>query len=288
MSASAKAPAKTEGELVRMLEARYSQDSGNGVSGCVIAQVRDAAGFDSKRSLDAVAMGFWPSRGLLIEGFECKSSRSDWLRELKDPSKAEQFIPTLDKFWIVAGGPGIVVEAELPPDWGLLVARGDRLVQVRAAEPLRDLTPIRASGPSRHKVRPLPPGFNRGFLVGLLRNGTARARVTPDEIQAAERRGCERGEAAARRDSGHYKERYDELYASVLAFQQESGIVIGSHGWAEHRKGPKEVGAAVRAVLNGQQETDRLVARLKRLGDDARAIGDHARERLASYGEASS
>jgi hypothetical protein len=45
-------------------------------------EVRDAAGFDSKRSADVITVATWPSRGLAIHGFEVKCSRSDWLREL--------------------------------------------------------------------------------------------------------------------------------------------------------------------------------------------------------------
>ena len=275
---------KTEGQLVDMLSRRYEQEAGNGVAGCVIAQVRDAAGFDARRSLDAVAMGFWPSRGLLIEGFECKSSRSDWQRELKDPSKAEQFIPMLDKFWIVAGGAGIVDEHELPPGWGLLVARGKGLTQVRAAEALRDLTPEIVDG---RRVRPLPPGFSRGFLVSLLRNGTHRAKATPEVVDAAARKGFADGEESARLASRNYQEMYDKLWAKVNAFQQASGITIGPHGFGEHRKDPRQVGAAVRAVLDGEQQTEMLERRLSRILADAEAIAGDARARFAEYGQES-
>jgi len=273
---SATKPPKTEGELVQMLRSRYEQEAGNGVSGCVIAQVRDAAGFEARRSLDAVAMGFWPSRGLLIEGFECKASRSDWQRELKDPSKAEQFIPMLDKFWIVAGGSGIVDEHELPPGWGLLVARGRGLTQARAAEPLRDLIVTYDDGRRRC---PLPPGFSRGFLVSLLRNGTARAKVTPEEIATAEARAFEQGRESALESNGRWQEMYEALSIKVQAFQQESGIVLGCYDWGGHD--PASVGRAVRAVLDGDSQIEGLGHRLRRVAEDAEQIAEAARRRLA-------
>lgn len=275
---AAKRPAKSEGELVRMLRSRYEVEAGNGVAGCVVAQVRDAAGFEARRSLDAVAMCFWPSRGLLIEGFECKSSRSDWQRELKDPSKAEQFIPMLDKFWIVAGGAGIVDEAELPPGWGLLVARGKGLTQVRAADALRDLTPEIVDG---RRVRPLPPGFTRGFLVSLLRNGTARAKVTPADITAAEAKAFADGQAHGAQLAGNYKQLYDDQLAKLAAFQDESGIVLGRFGW--EGKDPRAVGAAVKAVLLGDRDAERLEGRLRRVAEDASSVAESARERLREY-----
>jgi hypothetical protein len=279
--AATRAPPRSESELVAMLRVRYEQDHGNGVSGCVIAQVRDDAGFSARRSLDAVAMGFWPSRGLLIEGFECKSSRSDWQRELKDPSKAEQFLPMLDRFWIVAGGAGIVDEHELPPGWGLLIARGRGLVQVRAAAALRDLTPGIVDG---RRVLSLPPGFSRGFLVGLLRNGTARARVTPEEIEAAKTKAFADGQEHGEQLAGDYRQLYDDLRDQVAGFQEESGIDIGRYGRVG--KDPRAVGAAVKAVLLGERDAERLEQRLRRVAEDAEHVAEQARARLAEYGTA--
>lgn len=41
------------------------------------------------RRADALVLNLWRSQGLDLQGFEVKASRSDWLREKKDPSKAE-------------------------------------------------------------------------------------------------------------------------------------------------------------------------------------------------------
>ena len=51
-------------------------------------EVANATGSAATRSADAIAMGLWPSRGLYLQGFEIKVSRSDWLSELKNPAKA--------------------------------------------------------------------------------------------------------------------------------------------------------------------------------------------------------
>lgn len=79
----------------------------------LMEEVRDAAGYNSRRSADGIAMSMWPSRGLEIHNFEIKASRSDWLRELKDPAKADAIANFCDKWWIVAA-PGVVKEGELP------------------------------------------------------------------------------------------------------------------------------------------------------------------------------
>ena len=46
-------------------------------------------------------------RGMLVDAYECKSSRSDWQAELRDPSKADRFCQLVDRFWIVAGRSGL-------------------------------------------------------------------------------------------------------------------------------------------------------------------------------------
>ncbi|MET0601381.1 MAG: hypothetical protein ABW167_05270 [Baekduia sp.] len=270
---------KTEGELFDMLERKLCTETGNGVSGVLIAQVRDAAGLDAKRSLDAVYMGFWPSRGLLIEGFEMKSSRSDWLRELGNPAKAEDFIPRLDKFWIVAGRSDIVKEGELPPGWGLLVPRGSGLTQIRAAEALRDLTP---EGTGRKKKRPLPPEFDRGMLVSMLRNASHRAQTTPQEISDAEQRGFDRGVDYAESDKRNVKVLHDSLTTKVREFEQALGVSITGLGWP--RNDPAAVGAKLKAVLAGEAELNTMEGRYRRIVADMAALLATGEQKLEEYG----
>ncbi len=82
-----------------------------------------------------MAMGVWPSRGLVLHGIEIKVSRNDWRRELADPSKAEQLARFCDFFW-VAAPEGIIPVAELPPNWGLLELKNAKLSQSKIAEKL--------------------------------------------------------------------------------------------------------------------------------------------------------
>lgn len=262
--------------MVQMLRTRYEQDAGNGIAGAVIPQVRNDAGFDAPRTLDAIAVSFWPSRGLMLEGFECKSSRSDWQRELKDPSKAEEFCEKLDRFWVVAGAKGVVLEDELPPDWGLLVARGAQLVQVRPAKALRDLTP-------KDGRRQLPPGFDRGFLIALLRQATVQQRVAPEEIEGARRRGFEEGTQHAQRMSKSFKDMYDEIQADVDAFQQASGIVLRGYRW--QNQDARAVGSAVKVVLSGDHDVSMLERRLERLTEQAAEIAKSAEAKREEVGQ---
>jgi hypothetical protein len=137
-------PRMTEADVTAALHVRYSQVHGNGRRYAVAAGVRSHAGFDARRTADYVAMDLWPSKGLALHGHEIKVSRSDWLRELKEPEKAAEFIPYMNYWWLVASDPRIVRDGELPKGWGLMVMRGPLLtVAVRA--PRRDAQPMMPS-----------------------------------------------------------------------------------------------------------------------------------------------
>ncbi len=61
-----------------------------------------------------------------IHGFEVKVSRSDWLTELADPTKAEAWAQHCHYFWLIAADKSIV-RNDLPEGWGLLVPHGSSL-----------------------------------------------------------------------------------------------------------------------------------------------------------------
>jgi len=79
-----------------------------------LEKVRNGTGYQrDARTADAIAMSVWPSRGLTLHGFEVKVVRGDWLRELRDPEKADEFfkycvgvdtkILTQELRWVPAG-----------------------------------------------------------------------------------------------------------------------------------------------------------------------------------------
>lgn len=68
----------------------------------------------------------------VYHGHEVKVSRSDWLRELADPGKAETFSHHMHHWWLVATPD--VVKDDLPDEWGLLVLQSNgRLRKVKDA-----------------------------------------------------------------------------------------------------------------------------------------------------------
>ncbi|WP_459983626.1 hypothetical protein [Nocardioides sp. AN3] len=65
----------------------------------------------------------------VFHGHEVKVSRSDWLAELRDPSKAAAFRPHMHYWWLVAAAREIVRD-DLPEGWGLLIPHGPRTLRV--------------------------------------------------------------------------------------------------------------------------------------------------------------
>lgn len=77
-----------------------------------------------------------------LHGHEVKVSRSDWLQELADPSKAESWKRHCDRWWLVAPD-GVVRPGELPDGWGLLVPSGAGL-RAKVMAPRLDPVPMSA------------------------------------------------------------------------------------------------------------------------------------------------
>lgn len=261
---------KTEAEMLDLLRARYSEQHGNGEAWAFVTHVRNAAGFDASRTCDAIAMALWPSRGLVLHGIEVKCSRSDWLRELKAPAKAETFAGLVDRWYLAIADRTIVRVGELPEGWGLLVARGNRLVQETEAQPLHE-----GDGPLKN--RPLPAGLNRSALAALLRSACRQADATPAEVDAA--RETERQHWADRVDRANEEAR--AVRVVITRFERESGVRLTTWAGTLDDAERDRVAHALRLTLTGEQDTDRLQARLERLRDDAYAVAVAAERALA-------
>lgn len=155
---------------------------------------------------DAVAVNLWRSRGHAIYGFEVKTSRSDWLRELKQPGKPDAVFKFCDHWFIVAPK-GIVRPGELPPTWGLLEPRGTGLV-------------VAAEGP-RLSAEPI----TRAFFASLVRRSyeqlerLARQQVAKElaEARALNEKTIELEVAQRTRD-------HKRLLDGIAKFKEATGI----------------------------------------------------------------
>ncbi|QSN19679.1 hypothetical protein I3U41_17385 [Mycobacteroides abscessus subsp. abscessus] len=123
----------TEREMLDLLASRYTSiRQGTIADRWVRAEhVPSALGYEQKRIADFIAADKYPGNpygsGLAFHGHEVKVSRSDWLTELRDPTKAEAFKPYMHHWWLVVPDSSIVKPTELPEGWGLLVKSGNVL-----------------------------------------------------------------------------------------------------------------------------------------------------------------
>lgn len=116
-----------EAAIIRMLEHRHTKIA-YGAHRYAFADHVPIATFGAHRICDFMALDCWQGReGHPLHGFEIKSSRADWLAELRDPGKAEAFKRYCHRWWLVVSDQRIVRDGELPAGWGLLAAVGDRL-----------------------------------------------------------------------------------------------------------------------------------------------------------------
>lgn len=247
----------TEERMLRLIQAKYAETRGNGPAWAFLPHVRDAAGFDAGGACDALVMALWPSRGLALHGFEVKVSRSDWLRELKKPEKAERFCRLVDYWWIAAGDKTIVRDGELPDTWGLMVADGRGLRVVKSAPKLR------------FTQQGKEPPVSRSFLAAILRQAGRVQQAGPIEIQeavAAERKRL----SAMHKDSYDAQERrMEELRSKIRRFEQAAGVRIEE--WGESRSA-EETGRLLRMVIDGHRAKQRTENRLRSVRTTAEGI----------------
>lgn len=271
-------PATTEHELYALLERKVSEDRGNGPATVIVPQVRSDAGFDARRTLDAVALSLWPSRGMRLHGYEIKCSRSDWLNELKNPAKAEEFATKLDFFSIVIADRNMIEPGELPETWGLLARskNGRGLTSVVAPTlfgPIQRAT---------HKT-PLPEGFDRGFLVALMRQAARRQKATPAAVQIQIDQAVEAATASANGQAASWREAAEDARQAIADFEKAAGVTMrGRFGWGHD---PAELGRTVRLALDGHREAERIEQRLGRLREQASSIVEAIDNELAAASE---
>lgn len=193
-------------------------------------EVPNATGAGSGRTADAVAMCLYPSRGLEIIGFEVKSARSDWLRELKDHAKAESVCRYCDRWFVIATDKKVVHRDEVPKSWGLLVSNGENLRQVVAA-PLLEAANI-----------------DRRFVASLLRQAQKSAARPLDQLreqvrQEVHKELVERHEAKLTSVRAEHERTRSQAEAAIKSFERASGIDIRRE-W-EH----PQIGAIVKLAL---------------------------------------
>lgn len=246
------ADAWSEAKIIELLSTRYS-----GQEWAFIRKVPNGTGMAMSRTADAIAMGLWPSKGLHLHGHEIKCSRSDWLREIQDVTKAEAFAQYCHFWWIVAPK-GVVELPELPANWGLIIPTG---------------TSLRVKRPATCRE---PKVIDHAFLAGLLR---AACRCGVDaELKAAAKGEYERGYQAAqehqksgrRAEASVAEQELRTLRKQVAEFNEASGLQFPE--WF----GARELGEAVRIVKEARVTAIRFAA--ERTAKETKHLHERAAE----------
>lgn len=208
---------------------------------------------------DAIVMSLFPSRGLDVHGFEIKTSRTDWLRELKNPAKAEAVARHCDYFWLLTSDDEIASKEEVPATWGLYVLNGNNLEVRKRAKRLK------------------PVELDRTFVGAMLRRAYEMAeRERRRAIEAIDKEEFVRQtkKKAEKEAEEHFKQDLEistrehlALKRQVEEFEHASGIKIDM--W-----NGRKMGEAVNLLmrLKGQYEFDDLSRLARDLEDRAREI----------------
>lgn len=235
-----------------------------------LSQVRNQTGYGQAvgaiRTADALALGLWKSRGYYLHGFELKISRSDWLHELKDPSKAEAIAEYCDLFSLVISEESIIDVSEVPKTWGIMVAKNGTIKTLREA-------PLQES-----------KAMDRAFLCGFMRNVTEQIErnYVPrvEHVKEIEDKVSARMAAAIEKSNREVVE-YHKLIENLQKFEKSSGIDLKSlhYQWEK----PEKIGAAVKLVLDNRIHY--LYRDIKWIKEGAEKLAKSAREEIKKLEE---
>lgn len=227
-----------------------------------ITNVRNGHAWSATRTCDALAIGTWQSAGLYVHGIEIKVARSDWLREIQDPNKAEAFAKHTDYWWIAAPS-GVLRLEEMPANWGHLEPTGKK---------------VRVRRPATRRENPEP--ISRSFLAAIARRVTEQSPA--EEAMQALRRKVEEewrtafaserkkdsAAAASMRDLIESAEMYKRSHDAVGKFHELTGrhlsdfTVDGLAGDIKEFLAHKDALENARRRLGMMAETSRKITEL--------------------------
>ncbi len=160
---------------------------------------------DNGRMADAIAINMWPSRKFVIHGFEIKASRSDWLKELNTPSKADFFVGQCNSWYIVGAKRGIILKEEIPDGWGFMEMKNDRLFTIIHPATTHESTP------------------SRGFYTSIIRRIFEKKDISSSVLWEARNKGRTEAWEEAKRDAQNEAEK-TESTNKKLKILEDAGL----------------------------------------------------------------
>lgn len=249
--------------LLALLERHYIKP-GPFPGGVFIPECGVNGGVQSRA--DALYVGFTSTSGRLLVGHELKVSRSDWRKELDSPGKADFWADSCHEWWVVAPGPEVVPESEVPNGWGLMYPGTRTKTRMRV---IRQAQTTVNRAPSWTAVRSI-----------IARLDTLQHAALADRYSTAETKARDRlaqahaAELEALR--GHAMDPETRARLSALErVEKVLGATIDAHAWGDSPAvSPEHAGAALRLVRAAASLdiSDRYSAH--RIGEAAQAMLD--------------
>ena len=81
----------TSAQIVKLLRERYKSPENGFNKAVVLEEVANGTGSYQHRWIDAAVFEMWPSKGLSRSAFEVKVSRADFINELRQPEKQDDW-----------------------------------------------------------------------------------------------------------------------------------------------------------------------------------------------------
>ncbi|RLI72270.1 MAG: hypothetical protein DRP02_02330 [Candidatus Gerdarchaeota archaeon] len=233
-------------DIKKLLRQRYSEPEF-----AFFTEVGNATGIKQSRYIDAISYSLYPSAGHLIEGYEIKVSRSDFLHEMDNPQKGIESMEFCDRYWVVAPK-GVVVKEELPPEWGYIeVSDAGKMIRRKQA----------------HRLS--PKTLDKSFIAALLRRAT-EGTIPKDQVKEMRKEIYEQAEAEMKRRNMAKFGSFEELKQKVEDFESASGVEI-ARGW----KAGKEAGVVVKMILENKipdYQISNMIENLHSLEKGIRAV----------------
>ncbi len=215
--------------------------------------------------MDALVINLHPSRSTYIESIEIKTHRSDWLNELKNPSKNDSVSKYCDLVWLATSSKDIARIEEIPPNWGWMALTGNRFKIMKQAPKLN-------------------PIIDKDFVITVCQYASTHAKNYDDMYLERKKTREELKKEIAEDYAKHenytlielqeYKDELEKLKEKVRIFTEETGIVINNRGYNDSLEELKETAKIIdllRNVRSGRGFWD-LPGELKLLKDNIQRL----------------
>jgi hypothetical protein len=233
------------------LKARVLGPEGQGAKAFLFPEIE----IETSRA-DYLSLELWRSRGDLIQGYEVKTDRGDWLSELQRPQKADPIVAKCDHFWLVTCE-GVLQPNELPENWGLLMMKGLRrhlVVEKPAPKLQRD---------------PLDYQLLKSLLRRIQREGFDACAAIREDAREEARRRSKLDFEGLQRQIDRLEKDLTRHHEALSSFEEAAGIKLVPHFYEKKPDRAKLVGEVVRAIEQGEETLTHLADNLRRIESSA-------------------